>query len=92
MAPQGAATTNYLLSDFYQIRIINRPMSSQPDLWVKVIIAGHGPTERVATFVNLNERYLMLWGGHNRTLHALAPLGFWLYSIVDVNWVFVALR
>jgi hypothetical protein len=28
-------TTNLLLDDFYQLRFLNRPMSSKPDVWVR---------------------------------------------------------
>jgi len=37
-------TENVLLKDFYQIKVINRPMSSRPDLWVKSIITNYSPT------------------------------------------------
>lgn len=53
------------MKDFYQFKLINRPMSSRPDVWVKEIITNYTPTERVASFVNIGDRYLMLWGGHN---------------------------
>lgn len=59
-------TENVLLGDFYQIKVINRPMSSRPDLWVKSIITNYAPTEKAATFVNVADRYLMLWGGQNQ--------------------------
>ena len=59
-------TKNELLKDFYQIKVVQKPMSSRPDLWVKNIITNSSPSERVATFVNVAERYLVLWGGRNK--------------------------
>lgn len=56
---------NVLLNDFYQLKFLNRPMSSKPDLWIKEIITSFRPSERASTFVNLNDKYLMLWGGDN---------------------------
>lgn len=28
-------TENVLMNDFYQLKLLNRPMSSRPDVWVK---------------------------------------------------------
>ena len=65
MISDEAGTKNILLNDFYQLKFINKPMNSRPDVWIKQIITNYGPTERVASFVNINEKYLMLWGGSN---------------------------
>ena len=53
------------LDDFYQIKLINRPMSNSPDLWVKNVITSTSPQERVANLVNCGDKYLVLWGGSN---------------------------
>lgn len=65
MVTSEYGTVNVLMKDFYQLKLLNRPMSSRPDVWVKEIITNYGPTERVATFVNIGDKYLMLWGGEN---------------------------
>lgn len=62
---QGSTPKNTLLRDFYQLKVINRPMSTRPDVWVKEIITNYSPTERTGTLINLADRYLALWGGHN---------------------------
>ena len=84
---------NTLLKDFYQIKVIQRPMSSRPDLWVKNIITNESPNERVSTFVNLTDKYLMLWGGRNKLKDdENREEGFWLYSISDISWIWVKLK
>lgn len=57
--------TNLLLDDFYQLRFLYRPMSTKPDVWIKEIITNVKPAKKVANFININEKYLMLWGGDN---------------------------
>lgn len=58
-------TVNLLLDDFYQLKFIYRPMNTKPDVWIKEIITNTKPSKKVGSFINLNEKYLMLWGGEN---------------------------
>ena len=44
MINEGSKSVNVLLKDFYQLKVVNRPMSSKPDLWVKNIITEYSPT------------------------------------------------
>lgn len=57
------SVTNLLLDDFYQLKFLYRPMSTKPDVWIKEIITNTKPAKKVGTFLNLNDKYLMLWGG-----------------------------
>lgn len=38
-------------------------MNSKPDVWAKEVITQYKPAPRVANFININERFLLLWGG-----------------------------
>ncbi len=84
-----------LLNDFYQLKLLFRPMSTRPDLWVREIITNCGPTQRIAQFINIpnNDNYLLLWGGQNSVGGVRqGDSGYWLYSVSDVTWIWVRLR
>jgi hypothetical protein len=73
---------NILQKDFYQLRLINKPMSNKPDVWIKQIITNYGPNEKVASFVMVGEKYLVLWGGDNKLGgETVRSLGIWVYSV-----------
>ena len=42
-----------LLDDFYQIKILHKPMNSKPDIWSKQIITQYRPAPRLANFLNI---------------------------------------
>lgn len=65
MVASEDGVSNHLLDDFYQLRLLYRPMSTKPDVWIKQIITNTRPARRVGTFVSLSDKYLMLWGGDN---------------------------
>lgn len=44
---------NILQKDFYQLKLINKPMSNKPDIWIKQIITNYGPNEKIASFATL---------------------------------------
>ncbi len=86
-------TVNLLLDDFYQLKFIYRPMNTKPDVWIKEIITNTKPSKKVGSFINLNEKYLMLWGGENYYNGKITnQLGFWIYSYQDVNWNWIKIK
>ncbi len=87
---QGSTSRNELLKDFYQLKIINRPMSSRPDVWVKEVITNYSPSERAGSLISLADRYLVLWGGLNAIDSKKGQFGFWVYVVADINWIWVS--
>jgi len=83
-------TTNSLQKDFYQLRLINKPMSNKPDIWIKQIITNYGPTEKIASFVTIGEKYLLLRGPENKMGgQSLNSTGIWVYSANEINWTWL---
>ena len=80
------------LNDFHQIRLLNRPMNSRLDVWVKRIVTHYGPTPRVGSLLAASERVLFLWGGDNGVGEDPPARGVWAYYVSDYTWHWVRFK
>ena len=75
------------MGDFYQIRMLNRPMNTRLDVWVKKIIGKVEPSARVGQLVTLSEKVLVLWG--REVGEEGMERGVWAYYVPDYTWHWV---